>query len=153
MARTPRKGIDRTLLTALACGGTVENAARKAGVGERTVYRRLADPEFQQRLRQLRLEMVQRTAGMLTGAAMGSVKVLVDLQQDAAVSAEVRRRAARDVLEMGIKLRDSADVQERLAAVEARLSQVLDHGSDKPLQNQDRGDELPNPGPEGGTSC
>ncbi len=55
---------------------------------------------------------------MLTGAGMGSVKVLLDLQQDVAVSAEVRRRAARDVLELGLKLRDSADVQERLAAVE-----------------------------------
>jgi hypothetical protein len=145
MARTPRKEVDRTLLTALACGGTAENAARKAGVGERTVYRRLANPEFRQRLQQLRLEMVQRTTGMLTGAGMGSVKVLVDLQQDAAVSAEVRRRAARDVLELGLKLRDSADVQERLGAVEARLAQVLDRGPDKQPHTQNCEKESPLP--------
>jgi len=65
---------------------------------------------------------------MLTGAGMGSVKVLVDVQQDPAVAASVRRRAARDVLEMGMKLRDNADVQERLTAMETRLAQVLGAG-------------------------
>ena len=121
MARTKGKIADRDLLQALACGATVENAARKAGVSDRTAYRRLADPEFCKQLHQLRLEIVQRTAGMLTGAGMGSVKTLVDLQQDVSVQAGVRRRAARDVLEMGVKLRENADWERRLAALEQRL--------------------------------
>jgi phenylalanyl-tRNA synthetase beta subunit len=125
MARAINSAAERVLLTALACGATVELAAQRAKVGERTVYRRLADPEFCRRLRQLRQEMVQRTAAMLTGAGMGSVKTLVDLQQDVAVPAGVRRRAARDVLEMGMKLRDATDGEERLAAIEAQLDQVL----------------------------
>jgi len=132
MAHNIRKEAEQKLLQALACGATVENAARKAGIGERTAYRRLTDPAFRQRLHQLRLEMVQRTAGMLTGAGMGSVKTLVDLQQDVAVEAGVRRRAARDVLELGVKLRESAAVEERLAVVEARLDQVLAPGADDP---------------------
>jgi hypothetical protein len=114
------------LLQALACGATVEHAARKAGVGERTVYRRLADPAFCRQLCQLRTEMVQRTAGMLTGAGMGAVKVLVDLQSDVAVPAGVRRRSARDVLEMGLKFRETAELEQRLAAVEARLAGAAD---------------------------
>jgi hypothetical protein len=32
------------LVRALACGATVEHAARQAGLGERTAYRRLRDP-------------------------------------------------------------------------------------------------------------
>jgi hypothetical protein len=122
MARTVRTGAERVLLQALACGATVENAARKAGVCERTVYRRLADPAFCRQLRGLRTDMVQRTTGMLTGAGMGSVKTLVDLQNDVAVSAGVRRRSARDVLEMGLKFRETAELEQRLAAVEARLA-------------------------------
>jgi hypothetical protein len=125
MARGIRKEAEKTLLQALVCGATVENAARKAGVSERTVYRRLLDPKFRQRLAGLRLEMIQRTAGMLTGAGMVAVKTLVDLQQDVDVAAGVRRRAARDVLEMGLKLRDHADVEARLAAVEAWLARAL----------------------------
>jgi hypothetical protein len=125
MARGIRKEAEETLLQALVCGATVEKAARKAGVSERTAYRRLLDPKFRRRLAGLRLEMIQRTAGMLTGAGMVSVKTLVDLQQDVEVAAGVRRRAARDVLEMGLKLRDHADVEARLAAVEARLARAL----------------------------
>src|SRR5215831_11446845 len=122
MARPIRTAVDRALLQALACGATVENAARKAGVCERTVYRRLEDPAFCRRVQELRTEMMQRTTGMLTGAGMGSVKVLVDLQSDVAMPAGVRRRSARDVLELSLKFREATELEQRLAAVEARLA-------------------------------
>jgi hypothetical protein len=58
---------------------------------------------------------------MLNGAGMSSVKTLVDLQQDASVSAAVRRRAARDVLELGIRFRETLAVEQRLARLEQRI--------------------------------
>jgi hypothetical protein len=119
MARRSRKLADEQILLALACGSTVEAACRQLGVGEATVYRRLADPAFRERLRALRADMVQRASGMLTAAAMESVKTLLDLQQKAVASA-VRLGAARAVLEIGIKMRELTDVQERLAALEKR---------------------------------
>src|SRR5262245_30888549 len=131
MARTIRKGTDRELLQALACGATVEHAARKAGVSERTAYRRLANPGFCRQLRALRTEIVLRTAAMLTGASMASVKVLVDLQSDVAVPAAVRRRSARDVLEMGVKFRETTELEERLAAIEARLAAIIFPATEK----------------------
>jgi hypothetical protein len=118
MARRCGKQADQALLLALACGATVENAARKAGISERTAYRRLDNAAFVQQLQQLRADMVQRTAGMLTGAGLGAVKTLVDLQQDGTVSATVRRRAARDVLELAIRYRETADLEERVATLE-----------------------------------
>jgi hypothetical protein len=124
MPRIAQKKAEETVLVALACGATVENAARKAGLCERTVYRWLTKPEFKERLKQISAELVKRTAGMLTGAAMGSMKVLFDLQNDMSVPAAVRRRAARDVLELGIRFRENADLEERLLALEDRLSQT-----------------------------
>jgi hypothetical protein len=131
MARPVRKAADQLLLQALACGATVENAARKAGVGERTVYRRLADAGFRRQLQELRTEMMQRTAGLLTGAGMGSVKVLVDLQTDVAMPPGVRRRSARDVLELSLKFREAAELEQRLAAVEARLAGAAPAAADE----------------------
>ena len=119
------------MLQALACGASVEHAARKAGVGQRTVYRRLADAEFVRKLQDLRTEMVQRTAGMLSGAGLGSVKVLVDLQADVSVPAGVRRRSARDVLEMGLKFREATELEQRLAAVEVRLAGAAPTAEDR----------------------
>ena len=115
-----RKDADEALLMALACGANVENAARQAGVSRRTAQRRLADPGFCRRLSEARADMVRRASGMLTAAALESVKTLLTLQGPPNPPA-VRLGAARSVLEIGIKLREAADLEERLSALEQQL--------------------------------
>ncbi len=122
MASRTKKALD-TILQALACGATVESAARKAGVCERTVYRRLADPAFAAQLQQTRADMVARTTGMMTAAALESVKTLVELLQ-ASQPPAVRLGAARSIVELGLKLREATEMAERITAVEERLQAV-----------------------------
>jgi HEAT repeat protein len=110
------------LLIALACGATVDTAAKQCEIAVRTIYRRLKDPEFQTRLQAIRAEMVQRAAGMLTAAASGAVRTLLSLQKES-VAAAVRLGAARAILEIGIKLREMVDLETQLTALEARLGQ------------------------------
>jgi hypothetical protein len=121
MPHRGRRNADELLLMALACGATVEAAAAKAGISRATVQRRLADPAFRQQLQEVRAEMVQRTAGMLTAPAGEAVKTLLELQKGTVPHAS-RLGAARSVLEIGIKMRESADLEARLAAVEAQLA-------------------------------
>jgi hypothetical protein len=116
-----KKNADEALLLALACGANVDNAARTAGISPRTAHRRLASPEFQERLRKLRTDMVQRTTDMLRATGMEAVKTLVSLQ-DASQPATVRLGAARSLLELGMKLRESAEFEARLCALEQRPS-------------------------------
>jgi hypothetical protein len=122
MAHRGRQPADEALLTALACGATVENAARAAGISPRTAHRRLADPAFQQRVQAARADMVQRAAGLLTAAALEAVKTLLNLQQTH-VSAAVRLSAARAILDMGMKLREAADFETRLTELERRVAE------------------------------
>jgi len=119
-----RRKAEAELALALACGASPEGAAHKAGVSPRTVYRRLAEPAFRARVEEARAEMVRRAAGMLTAAGLASVKTFTTLQESAASEA-VRLGAARAVLELGCKLRDSAEVLGRLAALEGRLHELL----------------------------
>jgi hypothetical protein len=119
-----RKNADEALLTALACGATVDNAARSAHVSTRTAHRRLADPAFQQRLQSLKADMVQRTAGMLTAAGMESAKTLITLQ-DSSNPGAIRLGASRTVLELGMRLREAADLAARIAALEAQVKATL----------------------------
>jgi hypothetical protein len=121
VAHRGRKSADEALLLALACGATVESAARAAGVSSRTAHRRLADPGFHGRVQQVRSDMVQRTSGTLTAAAAESVRTLLELQK-APTPAAVRLGAARAILEMGMRLRELADVEERLTALEECLA-------------------------------
>jgi hypothetical protein len=125
MPDKPRKKAEDALLLALACGASVDAAARQCGLCERTVYRRLEDPAFSQRLKELRADMVQRTAGALTAASTESVRTLLELQKAAAPPA-VRLGAARSILEIGMKVREAADLEERLAALEKVAAQHKD---------------------------
>lgn len=120
MAERGRRKADHKLLMAYACGATVESAARQAGVSESTAQRRLADPAFQEQLQATRADMIQRTAGALSAAANEAVRTLLELLK-AATPPAVRLGAARSVLEIGIKLRVDANLEERMSALEQML--------------------------------
>ena len=121
MAQKGKRNADHRLLLALACGASVEATARQAGVSESTAYRRLADAAFRKELQDLRGDMVRRTAGALTAAASEAVRTLLELMR-AQSKGNVRLGAARSVLEIGMKVREVAELEERLAALEERLA-------------------------------
>ena len=121
MTRSKRKKNEDQLLLALACGATAEAAARQCGLSERTVYSRLGDGEFKKRLESIRNDMIQRSSGMLTAAAGEAVRTLLALQKEA-VPAAVRLGAARAVLEIGIKLRQMVEIEQRLTELEEHVS-------------------------------
>jgi hypothetical protein len=90
-------------------------------VGETTVYRRLKEPAFQAMLNTARQEMIQRTANMLTAASLESVKTLLRLQGEGVPHA-VQLGAAKAIVELGAKLRESAELFARVAALEQQLA-------------------------------
>src|SRR5258708_14654971 len=118
MAQQGKRQADLRLQTALACGATVEQAAAKSGLSESTAYRRLNDPAFVKQLQTMKAEMVQRTAAALTAAAMEGVKTLMELMKPPNTG-PTRLGAAKAVLEMGVKLRELAELEGRLSALEA----------------------------------
>ena len=117
MSTKPRKKAEDQLLLALACGATVESAARQCGITPRTVYRRLADPAVRRELQELRGDMVQRTTGALTAMGGEATRGLLELLKSG-VPHSVRLGAIRTVLEFGLKLREITELEVRLAALE-----------------------------------
>jgi HEAT repeat protein len=117
MAGCGRRNADEALALALATGQTLRGGAEAAGIAERTATRRWADPAFRRRVGELRGEMVGRALGrMADGMAEAADKLR---QLLAAESESVRLGAARALLELGAKLRESVELEERLAALEA----------------------------------
>ena len=121
MPQQGRRNADDVLLMTLACGATAEAAAQKAGVSRATVQRRLLDPRFRARLQEVRSDMVARAAGALTAASTEAIKTLLALQQSTIPHA-VRLGAARSILEIGIKMREVADLEERLTSLEQQTA-------------------------------
>src|SRR5262245_8707319 len=117
MAR-PKKGrANDVLLAALACGASKQAAAQQAGVSVSTVYRRLDDAAFQRQLKEFRADVVERTSAALTAAGLEFVKTLVSVAGSTAPPATCVA-AARAGLELGMKVREATDLEQRLAALE-----------------------------------
>jgi hypothetical protein len=81
----------------------------------------LREPDFRQRLQDLRIDMVQRTSGTLTAAATEAVRSLLDLQKPTAPP-PVRLGAAKAILEIGMKVREVAELEQRLQALEEQVA-------------------------------
>jgi hypothetical protein len=104
----------------VATGNTLRDAALAVGIGERTAARRWADPDFRRRVSELRGEMVGRSLGRMANGMSEAANELRRLL--CARSEAVRLGAARSLLELSVKLRDSVDLEQRLASLEERLS-------------------------------
>jgi hypothetical protein len=120
MAGRGRKNADDTLVLALACGKSVSDAAKTGGVSERSVYRRLDDPAFRKQIQSLRAEMLGQALGRMVDGMTDAADVLRTLLN--AKSESVSLGACRALLELGVKLRDTVDLEERLAALEGKAA-------------------------------
>jgi hypothetical protein len=117
MARRGKKNVDDVLIMALACGATWEAAAQQAGVSKQTVYRRMKEPAFLQRLREHRGDMLKSSSGALAAAVTEAIGTLLSLQP-ATIPPAVRCTAARAILELSLRMHEAVDLETRIAALE-----------------------------------
>lgn len=117
---TKRPAGDDVLVGALAAGSTRAEAAAAAGVGPRTVYRRLSDPDFAARVQTARArildDVLTRTAE-LAGRAVDKLGQLLEADSPA-----VQLGAARVILTTAAEFGERAELAERVAALEAVLT-------------------------------
>ena len=89
------------------CGGRLEDAAAREGVGADTLRRWLTDPAFRSLVSQDALEpLLQATSAMLRWAPAAVARLIQDLESDSASDA---RQAAREILRIAL------DTQRELA--------------------------------------
>jgi hypothetical protein len=120
-SRTGRKKADDALVFALSAGASAAGAARHAGVSERTVYRRLADPAFRARVDAARSEMVQQVVGRL--AAVGTIASQTLQELLGSESEAIRLGAARAALDFMFRGHEQDVLARRIAALEEQATQ------------------------------
>jgi hypothetical protein len=118
-----KRNADDAILLHLASGKTVQATAELCAVSERTIRRRQADPGFRQRLHTLRAEMIERGLGKLADAVADAAQTARNLMAGAE-SETVKLAAAKLILEQALKMRDAAELNERIRAVEERLNKT-----------------------------
>lgn len=118
-ARHQTAGRRELAALALAKGLSFEEAAAEAKCGLRTLKRWSAeDDDFRRRVSQLRGELVSGAMGRMAGQMSEAADTLGELL--GAKNEAVRLGAARSVLELGFRLRESVELEERIRALEGR---------------------------------
>jgi len=120
MAKSGHDRGDEAFFLALAGGKTIKEAAKLAGISQRTATRRLSDPAFRRQIAEARAELMEKALGKLASAAAEAVDTLRKLLKAEAESA--RLGAARSIIELAGRLRASVELEERLRALEEHLS-------------------------------
>ena len=129
MAGSGRENGEPALIGALGGGDNVQEAARAAGVSERTVYRRLEHDTFRRQLAEARAELIARAVGVLARLSTTAATTLAGLLK--AESESVRLGAARSVLELAVKLRESEELERRIAALEEQTAATPQQGRNR----------------------
>jgi len=108
-------------VTALLTERTARDAAKKAGVAEKTLYTWLADPAFRSALRDAEKTILDEVTRRLSAGG----RLALDTLQKLVTSARhesTKLRASMAWLELSLKYRDMKDIDERLTALEAAIN-------------------------------
>lgn len=108
------------LIVALASGESVREAARLSGISERTIYRRLKEDAFIQRVNQARTAMIQQAVGRLAQSSAKASQVLEKLLDSS--SERIQLQTAKAIFDSSIKLGEALMYEQRLASLETKLN-------------------------------
>lgn len=105
----------------LLAGSTRVGAAEEVGIGRTTLYRWLKNPAFRQELRDRQAAALEEAMAALAAAAWDLATVIIVLAQATDTPPAVRLQAARGGLADLLRMRESLELEERLAALEDEI--------------------------------
>jgi hypothetical protein len=105
-------------IAALLSQRNVDEAARVAGIGSRTLLRWLQEPEFQTAYREARRAAFRQSIARLQQASSAAVSTLLKIMVDPAAPASTRVRAADSVLDHSARAIEIEDIEARVSELE-----------------------------------
>lgn len=114
---------DEKIISGLLSCTTVRETAKSAGVSERTIYTRLKNPEFKQKLDEARREVWKGHATTLQGQLGKAIQTIVEIMDNEKTPPQVRLNASAEIIRSGMKMTEMVDVIDRLDTLETRLKE------------------------------
>ena len=108
------------VIAALLTTKTQQEAAKVAGVSERTIYNLLQDAAFMNEYNEARHALIADAATQAQKALSSAIAALRDIVNDYNYTAGARVSAARALLEYGLRLTEISDINARLDELEKR---------------------------------
>ena len=99
---------------------TYTEGIKQAKISRKTFYAWLKVPEFKQELIQQRQQIAEEAFGILQQSLTKAVETLTELLNTE--DARLKRLVCNDIIEHILKFKETKDLEERLKAIEERLS-------------------------------
>jgi hypothetical protein len=117
--RSGKERVKEAAIQALLVQPTIELAAEASGISRTTLYRFLAQEEFQRLYKQAKSRVLDETINRLRNASLEAVEVLVEVSNDVSATSSARVSAARSIIDLALRAKQIEDIEERLQELEA----------------------------------
>lgn len=115
---------DELLAVAIASGRTVRDAARSAGIAERTAWRRLEQKSFRRLVRKLRRQMVSEAIGLLSAGLAEAIVVARDLCLRGRSEA-IKLAAAKQLMDKGLEACFLEPLESKIQRAEQKADELM----------------------------
>jgi len=110
---------DEKILAALLTAGSVRTAATAAGVSVSTIRNRMQDRNFRAAYEAAKSDLLQTASASMLSRLNDATGTITDVMNDGEIPANVRVSAADSLLRHCLRYLATADIERRLAALEA----------------------------------
>ena len=117
--RSGKERVKEAAIQALLVQPTIELAAEASGISRTTLYRFLAQEDFQRLYKQAKSRVLDETIQGLRNASMRAVGVLVEVSNDLNATASARVSAARSIIDLALRAKQIEDIEEKLLELES----------------------------------
>ena len=108
-------------IAALLSQPSIGGAAKKVGIGEKTLFRWLQLDEFQRAYKAARRQVIDQTIAQIQTVMSEAVQTLLNVMSDDAAPASAKVSAARAFLDIGFKVVEIEDLESRIEKIEKKL--------------------------------
>lgn len=116
MSLTPKQ---LRALPHIVAAASDKEGCETAGINRNTFYKWLHEPEFKEELAKRRKQVVDEALDIIKGHTGAAVKALVELLTTE--NEGLKRQVANDILAHVLKVRETEDIEQRLAAIEKAI--------------------------------
>jgi hypothetical protein len=108
-------------IAALLSQPSIGSAAKKVGIGEKTLFRWIQLDEFKQAYKNARRQVVDQTIAQIQSVMSEAVQTLLNIMSDGTAPASAKVSAARALLDIGFKVVEIEDLESRIEKIEKNL--------------------------------
>ena len=108
-------------IAALLSQPSIVGAAKKVGIGEKTLFRWLQLDEFQRAYKAARRQVIDQAIAQIQSVLSEAVQTLLSVMSDDATPATAKVSAARALLDIGFKVVEIEDLESRIEKIEKNL--------------------------------